>query len=106
MGSKSEGLISIPINDRSDFLASIPWLALLPKSMRYDCAATIPGKSRNCKIAARFLYIFENGEMKYLCTAHVYTRGLNGWPEEVERFDEWTEKYYTREWDISLLDRA
>ncbi len=100
--------MSLTLEQRQEALASMPWVAVSPVDFKMRCEghrkmplyarlhmATEEKRARyGCKNRARWVHLSLKGEIHIYCWWHLFINGLEGSPEEYERFNAWTEKYY------------
>lgn len=86
----------------TELLATIPWVGLLPKNHTMTCewGFTFYGRGKQCKTAARLMYVNLDGSIQHFCHHHLYEaklsphyreRGEPGY-EEIARNKAWEKR--------------
>ncbi len=110
--------MSLSLGQRREILASMPWVAVspvdfkkrcnghrrMPLSARRDISPEQKRQVYGCKKRARWVHISLEGEIGTYCWWHLHMDGLEGSPEEYDRFHAWVDRYYAThpeppEWD-------
>jgi len=101
-GKPLEGRVIVPVFEQKDILASLPWVASLPHGYPHICEGYTWGSKKPCKGKARWIYVYENKEVAYLCSVHADKLGVHKEGAEVLRYYRWLKKHYQ---DIEQLNK-
>jgi hypothetical protein len=107
--------VSYTLDQRREILASMPWVAVSPpagvfnkrcegyrtdtplyiwRAIRSPDMADDPALDKwRCTKRARWVYLDLEGEIHIYCWHHLFTYGLDGSPEEWERYQTWLAEY-------------
>ncbi len=115
--------MSFTLKQRQEALASMPWVAVSPVDFKKRCDGhrkmplyarfnMSPEEKRaryGCKNRARWVHVSLEGEIGTYCWWHLHMNGLEGSPEEYERFHAWVKEYYRTHpdppnWDPAVPD--
>ncbi len=99
--------MSYTLAQRQEALASMPWVAVSPTDFKDRCSGhrRMPGYARNmtpeekrsrfgCKNRARWVFISMGGEIFIFCWWHLFIEGFEVSHQEMQRYQEWVDRYY------------
>lgn len=74
----SKRAVQLSPNGNADVFGAIPWISVYEPSAKYRpmCDGGRGRRRIPCKNHAKYLYIFQDGETKPLCAAHLHTHGI------------------------------